>query len=136
MKTQISLLFLGLALGGCVTSQDEVGSIGSQAPAYSQGMQSGMASHYSMAGHRTASGQMANPYGMTAAHRTLPFGTVVRVTNTRSGRSTLVTINDRGPFVRGRVIDLTTSAAREIGFVGVAPVTIEVVERPQNFARR
>ena len=136
MKTQISLLFLALSLGGCVTAEDEYGSITPRTVVVEQGMQSGMASHYSLAGHRTASGQMANPSGMTAAHRSLPFGTVVRVTNTRNGRSTLVTINDRGPFVRGRVIDLTTAAARDIGFVGVTPVTIEVMERPQAYARR
>ena len=65
---------------------------------------------------------------MTAAHRTLPFGTMVRVTNRRSGRSVVVRINDRGPFVRGRVIDITTAAARVLGFSGVAPVTLAVVD--------
>jgi rare lipoprotein A len=88
---------------------------------------SGMASHYSHAGRKTANGERANPRGMTAAHRTLPFGTRVRVTNKRNGRSVVVRINDRGPFVRGRVIDLTTSAARAIGFSGLAPVALSVV---------
>jgi rare lipoprotein A len=87
----------------------------------------GMASHYSLAGRKTANGERANPRGMTAAHRTLPFGTRVRVTNKRNGRSVVVRINDRGPFVRGRVIDLTTSAARAIGFNGLAPVSLAVV---------
>jgi rare lipoprotein A len=64
---------------------------------------------------------------MTAAHRSLPFGTMVRVTHRRSGRSVVVRINDRGPFVRGRVIDLTPAAARELGFSGLAPVTLSVV---------
>ncbi len=66
---------------------------------------------------------------MTAAHRTLPFGTQVRVTNKSNGRSVVVTINDRGPFVRGRIIDLSTGAAGVIGMMGagVAPVTVEVL---------
>jgi rare lipoprotein A len=89
--------------------------------------QSGPASHYSHAGKRTASGERANPGGMTAAHRSLPFGTRVKVTNRKNGRSVVVRINDRGPFVGGRVIDLSTAAARAIGFSGVAPVTLAVL---------
>jgi len=90
--------------------------------------QSGMASYYgSESGSRTASGQRFNPSAMTAAHRTLPFGTRVRVTNKRNGKSVVVTINDRGPFIRGRIIDLSTAAAGVIGMrsSGVAPVTVE-----------
>jgi rare lipoprotein A len=64
---------------------------------------------------------------MTAAHRSLPFGTMVRVTHRRSGKSVVVRINDRGPFVRGRVIDLTPAAARALGFNGLAPVSLAVV---------
>jgi rare lipoprotein A len=88
--------------------------------------QSGIASVYS--GGRTANGETARASGMTAAHRTLPFGALVRVTNRRSGRSVVVRINDRGPFVRGRVIDVTPTAARLLGFSGVAPVTLAIVE--------
>jgi rare lipoprotein A len=66
---------------------------------------------------------------MTAAHRSLPFGTLVKVTNRRSQRSVVVRINDRGPFVGGRVIDLTPAAARAIGFSGLAPVSLSVVGR-------
>lgn len=84
---------------------------------------------YSHAGRKTASGEIARPGGMTAAHRSLPFGTMVRVTNRRSGKSVVVRINDRGPFVRGRIIDLTTAAARAIGFSGLAPVEVAVVGR-------
>lgn len=87
--------------------------------------QSGIASVYS--GGKTANGERAHAHGMTAAHRSLPFGTMVRVTHRRSGRSVVVRINDRGPFVRGRVIDLTPAAARELGFSGLAPVTLSVV---------
>jgi len=89
--------------------------------------QSGIASIYS--GGRTANGERALASGLTAAHRTLPFGTMVRVTNTRTGRSVVVRINDRGPFVRGRVIDVTPAAAHALGFSGLAPVTLDVVGR-------
>jgi rare lipoprotein A len=90
--------------------------------------QAGMASYYgSESGSQTASGQRFNPGAMTAAHRTLPFGTKVRVTNKRNGKSVVVTINDRGPFIRGRIIDLSTAAAGVIGMrsSGVAPVVVE-----------
>ncbi len=99
--------------------------------AYSGGS-SGMASYYgSESGSRTASGARFVPSAMTAAHRTLPFGTKVRVTNKRNGRSVVVTINDRGPFIRGRIIDLSSGAAGVIGMrsSGVAPVSIEVLGR-------
>ena len=85
---------------------------------------SGMASVYS--GGHTASGEHMNAGGMTAAHRTLPFGTSVTVVNSHNGRSVVVRINDRGPFVRGRVIDLSPAAARAIGVSGVAPVSLTV----------
>jgi rare lipoprotein A len=90
--------------------------------------QSGIASFYGYgAGSQTASGQRFNPNDMTAAHRTLPFGTKVRVTNKNNGKSVVVTINDRGPFIRGRIIDLSTAAAGVIGMkgAGVARVTVE-----------
>jgi rare lipoprotein A len=64
---------------------------------------------------------------MTAAHKTLPFGTLVRVTHQSSGRSVIVRINDRGPFVAGRVIDVTPAAARALGFSGLAPVTLDII---------
>ncbi|MEG3436558.1 septal ring lytic transglycosylase RlpA family protein [Pannus brasiliensis CCIBt3594] len=93
----------------------------------------GMASWYGPGfhGRRTASGERFNSGGYTAAHRYLPFGTRVRVTNTRNGRSVVVRINDRGPFSGGRVIDLSTGAARAIGVFqsGVAPVVLEVLGR-------
>lgn len=87
-----------------------------------------MASYYNMRS-RTASGERCNPGHLTAAHKTLPFGTMVRVTNTRNNRSVVVRINDRGPFVRGRVIDLTPAGARMIGMGGTAPVSLAVVGR-------
>ncbi|MBI3434032.1 MAG: septal ring lytic transglycosylase RlpA family protein [Proteobacteria bacterium] len=89
--------------------------------------QSGIASVYS--GGRTANGEQAHPSRLTAAHRSLPFGTLVRVTNRRNQRSVIVRINDRGPFIRGRIIDLTPAAARQLGFSGLAPVTVAVLGR-------
>jgi rare lipoprotein A len=89
--------------------------------------QSGIASIYSYKGSRTASGERAHPGGLTAAHRSLPFGTKVRVTNRRNGNSVVVRINDRGPFIRGRVIDVTPAGARALGFSGLAPVNLAVL---------
>jgi rare lipoprotein A len=92
---------------------------------HASGAMSGIASVYS--GERTANGEYASAGGLTAAHRSLPFGTLVKVTNRRSERSVIVRINDRGPYVGGRVIDLTPAAAHAIGFSGLAPVTLSVV---------
>lgn len=78
--------------------------------------QSGIASIYS--GGKTANGEHASARGLTAAHRSLPFGTRVRVVNRSNGRSVVVRINDRGPFVRGRMLDLSRGAATELGFIG------------------
>lgn len=90
--------------------------------------QSGVASIYAYKGEKTANGEKARPGGFTAAHRTLPFGTKVRVTNKRNGRTVTVRINDRGPFVRGRIIDLTPAAAHVLGFSGLAPVKVDVAK--------
>jgi rare lipoprotein A len=87
--------------------------------------QDGVASVYS--GERTANGEYASASGLTAAHKSLPFGTRVRVTNHQTGRSVVVRINDRGPFVRGRIIDLTPAGARALGMDGLAHVSVEVV---------
>ena len=100
-------------------------AIFSAALAASAHAQSGIASVYS--GERTANGEYAHAGRLTAAHRSLPFGTLVRVTHKRTGRSVVVRINDRGPFVGGRIIDLTPAAARAIGFNGLAPVEVTVI---------
>lgn len=88
----------------------------------------GMASFYGYHA-RTANGEMMNPQAMTAAHPSLPFGTHVRVTDVSTRRTVVVRINDRGPFVAGRIIDLSTAAAQMLGIVdrGVAMVEVEVV---------
>ncbi|MCA1748833.1 MAG: septal ring lytic transglycosylase RlpA family protein [Parasphingopyxis sp.] len=91
----------------------------------------GEASYYGreLAGNRTASGEIFDPSGLTAAHRTLPMGSRVRVTHRRNGRSVVVRINDRGPFHGNRVIDLSEGAARQIGMVGAgrAQVGLELL---------
>lgn len=83
-------------------------------------------------GRRTASGEVYNMYDLTAAHRTLPLGTRVMVTHLRKGRSVVVTINDRGPFVKGRIIDLSYAAAKVLDMLeeGVAWVRVEVISWP------
>ena len=89
--------------------------------------QTGVASVYGGDRHRgakTANGERVSPDQLTAAHRRYPFGTKVRVTNLRNGRSVVVRINDRGPFVRGRVIDVTPAAARALGFSGLTKVSL------------
>ena len=82
-------------------------------------------------GHTTANGEKFKPDGLTAAHKTLPFGTKVKVTNTHNDKSVVVRINDRGPFIKGRTIDLSRGAAKEIGMIktGVARVTLEIMNR-------
>ena len=90
---------------------------------------SGIAAIYSYKAGKTASGEAAGPDRLTAAHRSLPFGTTVRVTNTRNSRSVVVRINDRGPFNRGRIIDVTPAAAKQLGFTGLTPVSLEIVGR-------
>ncbi len=92
----------------------------------------GIASYYGRRfhGRQTASGQRFDMHAMTAAHRTLPFGSRVRVTNPRNGRSVVVHINDRGPYIGGRTIDLSRAAAEELGMIqaGVGPVVLELLD--------
>lgn len=96
-------------------------------PSY-QRLGSGMASYYGreLAGNRTASGERFNPAGLTAAHRTLPLGSKVRVTNPRTGDSVIVRINDRGPFHSNRLIDLSEAAARQIGIRAAGSGVVEL----------
>jgi|UniRef100_Q11B98 rare lipoprotein A len=89
--------------------------------------QCGSASWYALTS-KTASGERMNPAAMTAAHRKLPFGTKIKVINRRNGKAVVVRINDRGPFVRGRILDLSKAAAAKLGFLGAGhtPVCLEV----------
>lgn len=99
-------------------------------------MQEGKASWYgpNFAGRPTANGEIFDPRGLTAAHRTLPFGTRVRVVNLETGRSVIVRINDRGPFAHGRIIDLSRAAAEAVGLIasGVAQVRITLEGGPEG----
>jgi rare lipoprotein A len=101
------------------------------------GPERGIASVYSTdSGTSTASGAALNPGALTAAHRSLPFGSRVRITNRRNGRAVVATINDRGPFVAGRIIDLTPATARAVGISAVASVTVEVESRGRSAGPR
>jgi rare lipoprotein A len=96
--------------------------------------ESGIASIYS--GEKTANGEYAHATALTAAHRTLPFGTFVEVTNSQNRRSVIVRINDRGPFVAGRIIDLTPAGAKAIGSNGLARVQLTVLGKVAHRAGR
>src|SRR5215475_15942589 len=103
-------------------------SLAAMIPASSPSMASletGIASVYS--DEKTANGEYAHATALTAAHKTLPFGTKVKVTNLETGRSVIVRINDRGPYIKGRIIDLTPAGARAIGCSGLAPVLLTVL---------
>ena len=95
----------------------------------------GKASYYRH-GSKTANGEKFNPHGLTAAHRTLKFGTRVKVTHLRSGRSVIVRINDRGPFIRNRIIDLSLGAAVAIGLDKSGVANVRIVVLPQNMASK
>lgn len=141
---------LGLFLAGCAPGALH-GNVGLQnaatnpntdamlAARAARGPERGMASWYGpgFAGRLTANGEVFDPSQMTAAHKELPFNTLVRVTNLDNGRSTVVRINDRGPFKPGRIIDLSRAGAEAIGMVGsgVARVTVEVLTLPEGVVR-
>jgi rare lipoprotein A len=115
-KTIIAVCALSmLSLGGAEARQSGIASVYGNGDGYG--------------GRKTASGEIMRPKLLTAAHRSLPFGTRVRVSNRRNGRAVVVKINDRGPFIRGRVIDLSPAAARALGFSGLARVTLDVISR-------
>ncbi|GBL53483.1 rare lipoprotein A [Pseudomonas citronellolis] len=119
-------LLCGLALlAGCASSSYESGS--------ARGYRAeGTASYYGRAHHgkKTASGERFDQHALTAAHRSLPFGTRLKVTNLDNGRSVVVRVNDRGPFGRGRIIDLSRAAAERLNMLrsGTAPVRLEAID--------
>jgi rare lipoprotein A len=116
-----------------LTSSDTTTVSAAPKPAYAvKSTQLGKASWYSIKtnyGTQTASGQRLRNDARTAAHKTLPLGTKVRVTNQSNGKSEILTINDRGPYVKGRIIDVTVGSAERLGFVsnGIASVKVEVL---------
>jgi rare lipoprotein A len=99
----------------------------------SAGGKANLASSYSEKGGITASGEAFSPAKLIAAHRTLPFGTFVRITNLNNGRAVVVRINDRGPFVKNRIIDLPQAAAQKLRFSRLVPVSLEAVGAPAPF---
>ncbi len=115
-----------LLLAGCGSTPKAGGAVAS---GHSE---SGQASYYGneFHGRKTANGERFDQGKLTAAHRTLPFGTRVKVTNTQNGKSVVVRVNDRGPFVKGRVIDLSSSAFKSLASLnaGVVPVRIQVID--------
>jgi rare lipoprotein A len=124
LKKPLILIFIIVLAGSCSVTKDKKETVGYKF------YQKGNASWYGPGfnGKKTASGEVFNMNKLTAAHRKLPFGTKVRVTNLNNNKSVIVIINDRGPFKKGRVIDLSKKAAEMIGLIkdGVAPVRIEI----------
>lgn len=116
-------LFFALLYGGCAAHRYSTTGPGT--------VQRGLASWYGpkFDGRATASGEIYDMHGLTAAHRDLPLGSVIEVTNLDTGRQVTVRVNDRGPFVRGRILDLSYGAAQKLGMVnaGVAPIELRVV---------
>jgi rare lipoprotein A len=123
--TVVSLIAAGL--GACAQSS-VIANKSEVRPSLASGESYALASFYSH-GQRTASGERFDPHDLTAAHRTLPFGTRIRVTNLTTGQSVTVRVNDRGPFLPGRAIDVSSSAAKMLGITrqGVAKVKLDVV---------
>lgn len=121
----IFAIFVSLALVNCAKTTTQ------SSPQWIGFKESGKASYYAMKyqNRKTASGERFNQWSKTAAHKKLPFGTMVKVTNIKNGKSVVVRINDRGPFVKGRIIDLSRSAFSNIGDIdsGILRVKIEVI---------
>lgn len=139
--SSLSLVFVGCG-SSSVPNTEQIGAKDSLEITYNEKnyrvdkkakAQIGNASYYAncMKGRRTASGEICNLRQYTAAHRSWPFGTIMRVTMLQNGKSVLVKVNDRGPFSRGRVVDLSTAAAQKIGLIGpgIAKVKIEKLEQ-------
>jgi len=129
MKNKISYMMLAIApllLAGCASVQS------ADSAKRAVNLERGQASFYAdrYQSRKTASGERYDHGKRTAAHKTLPFGTRVKVTNTKNNKTVVVKINDRGPFVKGRIIDLSKSAFSHIGktSAGILPVTLEVIE--------
>jgi rare lipoprotein A len=105
----------------------QVALLGSTSAADSKSGECGLASVYSTESEDTASGEDTQPKDFTAAHRSLPFGTLVHVDNKENGRSAIVRITDRGPFTSGRIIDLSQAAARELRISGLTQVCLDIL---------
>ena len=126
---------LGILLAGCGTGSPRFASTPSVEPWTGSTELEGVASYYAdeFHGRTTANGEVYDMNALTAAHRSFPFGTLLRITNTRNGKTVVVRVNDRGPFVEGRIIDLSLGAAKAVDMIkdGTAFVTIDVLELGQ-----
>lgn len=122
----LCLAVCALAAAGCASTKS---SRATTVPAAPGTRIVGLASWYGQRhqGHATASGEIYDTSKLTAAHRTLPFGTRLRVTNVENGRSVVVRVNDRGPWVKDRVLDVSMAAARALGMVGDGVARVEIV---------
>lgn len=145
MRTRGIAIALFVAIAAACGSSAQEGrsrtTISRSRPTQRRGeIQRGKASWYGnqFHGRKTASGERMNQHDLTAAHRTLPFGTKVRVVNQRNGKAVIVRINDRGPYGRGRIIDLSKEAAKRIDMIrsGIVPVTVEIIELGSSRRRR
>ena len=118
----------------CVTLFSVYGSLPVSISISAQTKQKGNASFYAhkFTGRRTASGEHLHNDSMTCAHRTLPFGTKLRVKNPANGREVVVRVNDRGPYVRGRIIDLSRAAAKQLGIISKGVAIVEIEQLPKN----
>jgi len=130
---------LPIILPSCAASGSATAEANTKFPDFwpVQSVQNGNASWYSVKtnfGKRTASGQQLDNSAATAAHKTLPMGSTVRVTNMNNGKAEVVTITDRGPYIRGRIIDVTVGVAERLGFAarGVASVKVELLAKPAS----
>ena len=144
MNHKIIIIIISLALSSCgptIAYGDYINSDGMsrkeiEAIRNHPEVQIGIASYYGKEFHRklTANGQKFNMYKVSAAHKTLPLGTRVKVTNLNNGKSIRLTINDRGPFKKGRILDLSYKAAQKLGFVneGTTKVRIDVIKLGDN----
>lgn len=126
---------LGILVAGCGTGSPRFASTPSVEPWTGSTELEGVASYYAdeFHGRTTANGEIYDMNALSAAHRSFPFGTLLRVTNTENGKSVVVRVNDRGPFVEGRIIDLSLGAAKAVDMIksGTALVTIDVLELGQ-----
>lgn len=148
MKRDVFIMLMVLVMGGCTpapiyrsgtvstnpVSDDKPVQEPAKTEPWPLAVQQGLASFYGREfhGRKTASGEIFDMQALTAAHRTLPFGTMVKVTNLKNNQSVTVKINDRGPFVEGRLIDLSQGAAKKIGIDGVEQVRLEIVKYPDK----
>ncbi len=134
LKRSLAVIGSGFALFVATPALAEEAASATENPSVIEKVGDGLASFFGreIAGNRTASGEKCDPDTLTAAHRTLPFGSLVRVTDALTGNSVIVRINDRGPFSGKRVIDLSKAAARELGIVGRGTARVLLSLASQN----